>query len=579
MHDLYMDPMVLKIQPQYETQHTHGLGSTQNVDMTDGTHSPRDSPQQHYSSQFDWSPSTHTSFEPHYTSNAPYQTSYSSPQPLHPLNTTTLWPSQLTNPSTSSPSSLLPLPPRPLAPATQDSPRETASIPSPPSPPKVTPNLSNSRKTLTDSDRRRMCKYHEENPTVKQTEIGALFGVERSTVSKVLRNKEKYLVAEDGRRSPVKKSKSKFPDIERTLSNWARNRMSEGLPIGDDLIRDEARKFASTLGSAECHSQVNDAVWLEKFKQKNQLPGARPKGEKITADNVSPKTNFQTPNATAPVVSWDGMPIKDEVETKSPRGLFDNPNPWGHTHTQSTTSMGSGFSDATFATDFRSPTSPMFFTPMSSCGPSPSVPAGKAPKLPMLAPAKLHRRQTVPRVGSGEASPTSASSKTAAVGLPVSDSGHDDMDISPIGIDTSVAHQSRPATTIPMHGSAHSASTSTTSPFSMGPPSTTATTISTNISPLIGSAISPSSNASPSCPPSQDEARVALETLKKFIEHQPPGSIDPHDYLVMGKWMQMLRLEGRGLPGGMTSMNSVPMAERADGTAPMGRKRSEHSLS
>lgn len=28
------------------------------------------------------------------------------------------------------------------------------------------------RKTLTDNDRRRMCQYHEEHPTVKQTEIG-----------------------------------------------------------------------------------------------------------------------------------------------------------------------------------------------------------------------------------------------------------------------------------------------------------------------------------------------------------------------------------------------------------------------
>jgi hypothetical protein len=28
------------------------------------------------------------------------------------------------------------------------------------------------RKTLTDDDRRRMCRYHEENPSVKQTEIG-----------------------------------------------------------------------------------------------------------------------------------------------------------------------------------------------------------------------------------------------------------------------------------------------------------------------------------------------------------------------------------------------------------------------
>ena len=45
-----------------------------------------------------------------------------------------------------------------------------------------------------------------------------------STVSKVLRNKEKYLVPEDGSRSPIKRSKSKFPDIERTLLNWVKKR-------------------------------------------------------------------------------------------------------------------------------------------------------------------------------------------------------------------------------------------------------------------------------------------------------------------------------------------------------------------
>ena len=28
------------------------------------------------------------------------------------------------------------------------------------------------RRTLTDADRRSMCVYHEENPTLKQTEIG-----------------------------------------------------------------------------------------------------------------------------------------------------------------------------------------------------------------------------------------------------------------------------------------------------------------------------------------------------------------------------------------------------------------------
>jgi hypothetical protein len=33
------------------------------------------------------------------------------------------------------------------------------------------------RKTLTDQDRRRMCQYHEDNPSVKQTEIGGELSV------------------------------------------------------------------------------------------------------------------------------------------------------------------------------------------------------------------------------------------------------------------------------------------------------------------------------------------------------------------------------------------------------------------
>ena len=58
-----------------------------------------------------------------------------------------------------------------------------------------------------------------------------------------------------------------------------------------------------------------------------------------------------------------------------------------------------------------------------------------------------------------------------------------------------------------------------------------------------------------------------------FFHHQPNGAVDPQEYITMGKLMEKLKLQGTGLPGGMHSM------ERGDGTKPMGRKRSIHSLS
>ncbi|KAL3478723.1 hypothetical protein BJX99DRAFT_98620 [Aspergillus californicus] len=59
----------------------------------------------------------------------------------------------------------LPLAPVPIAPSTSPS---TTALP----PRKASTSSSTPRRTLTDEDRRRMCLYHEENKTAKQTDIG-----------------------------------------------------------------------------------------------------------------------------------------------------------------------------------------------------------------------------------------------------------------------------------------------------------------------------------------------------------------------------------------------------------------------
>ena len=75
----------------------------------------------------------------------------------------------------------------------------------------------------------------------------------------------------------------------------------------------------------------------------------------------------------------------------------------------------------------------------------------------------------------------------------------------------------------------------------------------------------------PTQPPSQDEARQALELLMKVFEHQPRG-VELQEYMTMGKLMEKLNFNGAqanlNFPGGMHPM------ERADGTLPLGRKRS-----
>lgn len=72
------------------------------------------------------------------------------------------WPSMLTSQSTYQPS-IFPSAPVPITPASATPVSATSTH---------SRTSSTPRKTLTDQDRRRMCQYHEDNPTVKQTEIG-----------------------------------------------------------------------------------------------------------------------------------------------------------------------------------------------------------------------------------------------------------------------------------------------------------------------------------------------------------------------------------------------------------------------
>jgi hypothetical protein len=134
------------------------------ADSNSAFHSHHQSPVNEYAG-FAFSP---LPMEPLYT-NSGMPPPRTTPQQLQPLiMPTPQWPSMLTSQSTYSqplfPSATLPTAPQSLHP-----------VSAPLSAPATTGRHSTPRKTLTDADRRRMCLYAEEHPTVKQTEIGGEF--------------------------------------------------------------------------------------------------------------------------------------------------------------------------------------------------------------------------------------------------------------------------------------------------------------------------------------------------------------------------------------------------------------------
>lgn len=57
---------------------------------------------------------------------------------------------------------------------------------------------------LSDQDRKAICIYHQEHPNARQEDIGTVFGVERSTISKILKDKDRWLnISDDDRASEL----------------------------------------------------------------------------------------------------------------------------------------------------------------------------------------------------------------------------------------------------------------------------------------------------------------------------------------------------------------------------------------
>ncbi len=232
----------------------------------------------------------------------------------------------------------------------------------------------------------------------------------------MLRQKEKYLYQEDGSRSPVKRSKGKFPDIERALSNWARNHVRQGLPLSDATIREKARFFAATVGNPDGHLKTNTSNWLEKFRQKNGLSGPQSRKNSLATedseDASNPASNAHTPNGISPVsprcvaspspIALSAAKSDESVKNESP-DTYEYSNGHRPFHSQSNTSLSSVFTDTAASTFSAGPTSPLspLFTPDSACGLSPFLPSQQSRAPPSAAEISLQRQrsQTFPTVG------------------------------------------------------------------------------------------------------------------------------------------------------------------------------------
>lgn len=154
---------------------------------------------------------------------------------------------------------------------------------------------------LSNLDRKRICQHHEAFPTSKQEDIGANFGVERSTVSKILKRKEHWLSLPDDdeddysirsisviaptptptpaaasstsstnvvlAQSPsvvVRLTGGRYPALDDELANWARVQVQGGAVLSDEGLQAKALELAPNLEG--CENFKASLTWVERFK-------------------------------------------------------------------------------------------------------------------------------------------------------------------------------------------------------------------------------------------------------------------------------------------------------------------------
>lgn len=363
-----------------------------------------------------------------------------------------------------------------------------------------------------------------------------------STVSKVLRNKEKYLHPEmktDAASSPVKRKTKGGVDIERALSNYVRNAQKSGVTITDADIKEKARLFSATMGKSDDGGlKTNSSSWLEKFKQKNGIGHGRlmrRASETNIPDSIrgSPSLSASQPSSAISPNSPSGhlspSPLsanrsEDGKENKSYFMAVDfnaEPGAYKHTNSQSTTSLSSAYTDgggSSFSGSALSPSqTPFTFSPDSNVGAfldhsRQQLPGGAASNFqrprsqtfPTLDLEYMNQQQSTepltPRYHVSSTAPSSAL-ESPANEIPQPTYGMDQAIASP---------QLR-----------HSSSSNSLT----GGRSTTA---------------SAAASSSPNSP-TQEDARRAADTLLSFISHVG-GFVDQSEYMTVVRLTEKLRL-------------------------------------
>ena len=174
------------------------------------------------------------------------------------------------------------------------------------------PPAKRRRTQFSVAEKKEIVAYKTDHPTATQDEIAARFAREwgkqvgRSTVSDILRDKEKWSsVPKDGD-SSLRQRSGKHENLEQALYMWFTDVRSKQAIINDDMLLDKAKTFGAQLGVQDFGYSKG---WLQKFKRRHIISKRVAHGEADSADPI--------------VVSQGRLQLQEDLAAYDPNDIYN----------------------------------------------------------------------------------------------------------------------------------------------------------------------------------------------------------------------------------------------------------------
>lgn len=142
----------------------------------------------------------------------------------------------------------------------------------------------NSRKSLSVEFKRKVIQFVEENPKKKKLEIAKNFDITPSTLTTIIKNKEKYGVDAGLSKICKKAKKGELQDVEEAVIKWLKQCRDKNVPVGGPILQEKAQQFAGQLGHADFRASNG---WLDRFKKRHEISFKKVCGESAAVDDAT----------------------------------------------------------------------------------------------------------------------------------------------------------------------------------------------------------------------------------------------------------------------------------------------------